>query len=196
MQFVDVLIRQAHPGPGARPYRTVEAKMQDGERYQQYEGFPWPVLVDDLAGTVHQVYSGLVDPTYLIDAEGRVAYFSMWTGVSGIYQAIQEVLDAGGRGVVKGGWDRMPHLAPSMTDGWRGLRLGLPQSVIDLTLASPGMASSTWLGYQLRPLLAPLTLRARPLPIVVKLALAAGAAIPLAIAIGRAVRSPGHRTSD
>ena len=39
----------------------------------------------------------------------------------------------------------------------------------------PGMASGLWLGYQLRPLLAPLTLRAKPLPTTVKVGLAVGA---------------------
>lgn len=115
-----MLIRQAHPGPGVRPYRTFEEKLRDAQRYKAYEGFPWPVLVDDVAGTVHQVYSGLADPTYLIDADGRVAYFSMWTGASGVHQAIEALLARNGRGVVKGGWDRVLHVAPAMTDGWRG----------------------------------------------------------------------------
>ena len=50
MRFVDVLIRQAHPGPGVRPYRDFEQKLRDGQRYRQEEGTPWPVLVDDLEG--------------------------------------------------------------------------------------------------------------------------------------------------
>ena len=79
MHFVDVLIRQAHPDPGVRPYRTFDEKLRDAQRYKQDEGIPWPVLVDDLEGTVHQVYGGLTDPTYLIDADGRVAYYTMWT---------------------------------------------------------------------------------------------------------------------
>lgn len=63
-----------------------------------------------------------------------------------------------------------------MTDGWKGLRRGWPQSFIDLETSAPGMASGPWLGYQLRPLLAPLTLRSKPLPRSAKLGLAAGAA--------------------
>ncbi|MFO1533578.1 MAG: hypothetical protein ABR562_07810, partial [Thermoplasmatota archaeon] len=44
------------------------------------------------------------------------------------------------------------------------LRRGLPQSYLDLELASPGAGALTWAGYQLRPLLGPLTQRAKPLP--------------------------------
>ncbi len=187
MQFVDVLIRQAHPGRGVRPYRSFQEKLRDAERFQREEAIGWPMLADDLEGTVHQAYSGLADPTYLIDADGRVAYFNMWTGVSGLHEAIEALLAQGGRGVVKGGWDRVPHLAPAMTDGWKGLRRGLPQSFTDLMLAAPGVATGTWLGYQLRPLLAPLTLRAEPLSAPAKAALVVGAAGAVALA-ARAIR--------
>ncbi len=177
MQFVDVLIRQAHPGPGVRPYDTFEQKLRDAERYQREEAIPWPVLVDDLAGTVHQVYSGLADPTYLLDRDGRVAHFVMWTYAPSLDKAIDALLARGGRGVVAGGIDHVPHLTPAMTDGWKGIRRGLPQSFADLETAAPGMASGIWLGYRLRPLLAPLTLRARPLPAPVRIALVAGVGV-------------------
>jgi hypothetical protein len=139
------------------------------------------VLVDDLQGSVHQVYSGLADPTYLIDADGRVSYFSMWTGASGVHEAIEVLLKQGGRGVVKGGWDRLPHMAPMFTDGWRGIRLGLAQSYIDLTIAAPGTSTLIWLGYQARPVLAPLTLRAEPLSGPVKAALVGGLGLAAAL---------------
>ncbi|MDQ4076426.1 MAG: hypothetical protein M3220_09295, partial [Chloroflexota bacterium] len=175
VHFVDVLIRQAHPGPTVRPYDNFDEKMQDGYRYQQEEGIPWPVLVDDVPGTVHQVYGGLADPTYLIDADGRVAFYNMWTYAPTLHKAIEALLRRGGHGVVQGGIDHIPYLLPAMTDGWRGLRRGLPQSFIDIETAAPLMGSSIWLGYQMRALLAPLTLRARPLPTPVKAGLALGA---------------------
>ncbi len=181
VRFVDVLIRQAHPGPKGRPYGSFEQKLADAERYQQYRNLPWPLLVDDLEGTVHQVYSGLADPTYLIDVDGRVAYFNMWTYGPSVYEAIEALLGQGGRGVVKGGIDHIPYLLPSMVDGWQGIRLGLPQSYIDLETAAPGMATGIWLGDKLRPVLAPVALRAKPVPVLAKVGLAAGA---VAIAAG------------
>ncbi|MBA3357033.1 MAG: hypothetical protein H0U18_14060 [Pyrinomonadaceae bacterium] len=157
-------------------YQNFEQKMQDAERYQREDGIAWTVLVDDLEGTTHQVYGGLADPTYLIGTDGRVAFYNMWTHAPTLHEALEELQKQGWRGEVKGGVHQMPHLLPSMTDGWKGLRRGWPQSFIDLETSAPGMASGPWLGYQLRPLLAPLTLRSKPLPPSAKLGLAAGAA--------------------
>lgn len=182
---MDVLVRQAHPGPGAPAYRSVEEKLASARAYQWDEATPWTVLVDDLAGTVHQVYGGLSDPTYLIDADGRVAHYTMWTHVPTVHQAIAALVEQGGRGVVRGGLDRLPHMLPWLTAGWRGLQRGLPQSFTDLETAAPGTASATWLGYQLRPLLAPLTLRATPLPVPARIALLAGVAAAVALGARR-----------
>lgn len=185
-----MLIRQAHPGPGAEPYTSDAQKMRDGERYRQDDAIPYPVLVDDLPGTVHQVYGGLADPTYLIDADGRVAFYNMWSHGPTLYEAVQALLAQGGRGVVRGGIDHVPHLLASIADGWHGLRRGAPQSVIDLELAAPGMASGIWLGYQARPLLAPVALRARPLPPAAKVALVLGALAVVGLLAGVRRRTP------
>ncbi len=157
--------------------------MRDGRRYQRDENTPWTVLVDDLAGTVHQVYGGLSDPTYLIDIDGRVAYYNMWTHVPNAHTALEELREQGWRGVVSGGVDRVPHMAPWMTHGWRGIRRGLPQSFLDLETSLPSSGLSTWLGYQLRGLLAPITLRDTPLPVVARIGLAAGAAAALGLVV-------------
>jgi len=177
---VDVVIRQAHPGPEVPAYHSFEQKWHDALRYQQEESIPWTVLVDDLEGTTHEAYGGLADPTYLIDAEGHVAFYIMWTHVPTLHRAITALLKQNGRGVVMGGVDSTPHLLPSMADGWKGLRRGLPQSFIDLESAAPTLASATWLGHRLRPVLAPLALRAKPLPWPVRFGLAVGGALALA----------------
>ncbi len=166
--------------------------MRDGERYKQEDGIPHLVLVDDLRGTTHQVYGGLADPTYLIDADGRVAFYNMWTHAPTLHEAIEELMNQGGRGIVKGGTDRTPHLLASMTDGWKGLRRGLPQSFIDLESSMPGAASGPWLGYRLRPLLAPLALRGKPLPVPIKVGLAVGAGVLIAL-VANALRRGGER---
>ncbi|MDQ4078378.1 MAG: DUF1990 family protein [Chloroflexota bacterium] len=170
MHFLDILVRQAHPGPQVPPYRSFEQKMRDGKRYKEREDIPWPVLVDDLAGTTHQVYGGLSDPTYIIDSEGRVAFYNMITSAPALHQALTALFAQGSTGIVRGGVDRLPHLAAALTDGWPALVRGLPQSLLDLMVAAPGSPILVWLGWKLRPLLAPLTRRARPLPLVVRVA--------------------------
>ncbi|HEX7119888.1 MAG TPA: hypothetical protein VF212_13940 [Longimicrobiales bacterium] len=143
--------------------------------------------MDDLEGTVHQAYGGLADPSYLIGVDGRVSYYELWTHAPSLHEAMESLLAQGGRGIVDDGLDRVPHLLAAVTDGWKGLAKGLPQSFIDLELAAPGSASITWVGHQLRPLLAPVTLRARPLPAVARIGLVLGAAL-LGIGAVRAAR--------
>jgi hypothetical protein len=171
VRFVEVEIRQAHPGPEVPPYVHFDDKVKDAQQYQREHEIPWTVLVDDLQGTVHQAYNGLADPTFLIDAEGRVAFVNALTHAPTLHRAIETLIVQGSLGVVDSGWDRVPRLGPTLTDGWKGLRRGLPQSLIDIELAGPGSGIGSWLGHQLRPALAPLTLRSTPLPAAIRIGL-------------------------
>ena len=154
----------------------------------------FPVVVDDLEGTTHQVYGGLADPTYLIDADGRVSFYCLWTHAPTLHTAIEELMKQNGRGVVKGGIHRTPHLLASFADGWNGLRRGFPQSWIEMDLAMPPMGSATWLAHQFRPLLAPIALLSKPLPPSAKIGLAVGAGA-LLLALG-AWALKGTRKND
>jgi hypothetical protein len=130
--------------------------------------------VDDLAGIVHRRYGGVADPTYLLDLDGRVAFYNMWTSAPVLHEALVGLMERGGRGVVGDGWNRQPHLLPAMTNGWPALERGLPQSYDEMEQAIPTSGAMIRTGYQLRPVLAPLTLRAGPLPLALRLGLLAG----------------------
>jgi hypothetical protein len=186
VHFADIIIRQGHPGPENPAYSRLEEKFEDARAYVREDGITWPVLVDDLEGTVHRRFGMLADPAYLIDRDGRVAFYNLWTHVPTLDTAITALVDRGGRGVVLRGAYRVPRPGATLTDGWRGLERGLPQSVTDLETAAPGMASAPWLGHQLRPLLAPITLRAEPLPRAARLGIvAAGVAVLAALVYRR-----------
>lgn len=58
---------------------------------------------------------------------------------------------------------------------WRGIRLGLPPSIVDLETATLGMGGAIWLGYQTRPVLAPLTLQSAPLSPAIRTMVVLGA---------------------
>jgi hypothetical protein len=182
VHFVDVLVRQAHPGPSVPAYRDFPQKLRDAQAYQEDEGIPWTVLVDDLEGTVHQTYGGMADPTYLIGTDGKVAFYNMWTYAPALHEALRRLLEQGGRGQEQsdagggGGVDHVPHLGPAAVAGWKAIQRGLPTSYLDLETAAPGAASATWLTSRLRPVLGPLALRAKPLPPSARRGLAMGAA--------------------
>lgn len=163
MHFIDVVVRQAHPGPNASTYLSDEQKRADALRYAAEEAIPWPVLVDDITGATHQVYGSLADPTYLIDADGRVSLYVHWTNAPTLHMAIATLLQQGGRGTVLGGTNRSPHIGAAFTDGWKGLSRGLPQSFIDMETTIPGSGLGTWIGHQLKPAIGALTLKSRPM---------------------------------
>lgn len=176
MHFLDVVVRQAHPGADWPTYHTFEEKLLDARRYVREEGIPWPVIVDDLEGTVHQAYGGMADPTYLIDTAGRVSLYQLWTYAPVLHEAVEQLLEQGGRGIAMGGVDRMPHFGPALTAGWRGLKRGFPRSVVEMEMAGPGSAVGVAAGRLLKPVVGPLTLRAKPLSREAKIGLAVGAA--------------------
>lgn len=184
MHVVDVLVRQAHPGERRGPYETDAQKLEDARAYRRDEAIPWTVLVDDLGGTVHRAYGALSDPTYLLDADGTVAFYNMWTHAPTLDRAITALLARGGLGgPVAEGVHRRPHLAAAIVGGWRALPRGGRRAVIDEELAAPTSAAFIFLGHLARPILGPLALRSAPLPRNARLALGGGA---LAAALGLA----------
>jgi hypothetical protein len=164
VHFVDVLVRQVHPGPAAPPYRSAEQKAADAAAYRRVERLPWPLLVDDVDGTAHRAYGGLTNPAYVIGTDGRVSFYAPATGAPRLHHALDRLVASGGHGVVRGGTDRLPHLLPALTEGWRAVERGLPQSAAELRSAAPGVVTLLRLGRHARRLIGPFTLRAEPLP--------------------------------
>ena len=178
VHFVDVVVRQGHPGPAVPPYRTMEQKLASAARYKEEEGLPWEVAVDDLAGTVHAAYGMLADPSYLIGTDGRVAFYGYWTHVPTLRAAIEALVARGGAGVI--GAQRVLHPLAALADGWRAIERGLPRSYTDLEGALPGLGAGLRAGAALRPVLAPMALTSRPWPRTVTaliLGATAGAAV-------------------
>ncbi len=163
MQFLDIFIRQAHPGEQRHHYANYEQKLEGAREYQRLETLPWPVLVDDYQGTVHRTYSHeMADPSFVIDIDGRVAFYGMWTHVPTLKRAVDELLAHGGRGPVAGGIDQKPHLLASFVDGYRGPRRGGRRAVLEYDLGAGGAGTLSFLGTKAKRLLAPIALRAAP----------------------------------
>ena len=189
MQFVEVLIRQAHPGELHGAYLSDEQKLQDGRDYKREENLPWPVLVDDLACTVQRAYGGLAAAAYLIDSRGMVAFCGTWGQSPALREALDDLLARGGTGAPAGkGTDRRPHLAGAIVAGRSGPARGGRRALIDLELGFPGGNILMLLGGALRPLLAPLALRTTPIPPRERAALLVGLVVAGA-ALGLGVRA-------
>ena len=187
VQFVEVIVRQAHPGERHGTYRSYERKLEEAREYEREERIPWPVLSDDLMGTVQRAYGGLAAAVYLIDSGGTVAFCGTWGQAPALRQAIDDLMTHDGAGAPAGkGTDRRPHLAAAIVAGQGGPRRGGRQALIDLELGFPGANILMILGRAARPVLAPLALRTTPLPFRARAVLVlglggAGAAVALAL---------------
>ena len=82
VRFLEILVRQAHPGGRHAAYGSESARSADARAYIEEEHPSWPVLVDDLAGTVQRAYGGLAAAAYLIDRNGHVAFCGTWGPVA------------------------------------------------------------------------------------------------------------------
>lgn len=195
VQFVEMVVRQAHPGERHGAYRSIEAKREDARAYAEEERIPWPVLIDDLGGTVQRAYGGLAAAAYLIDSGGTVAFCGTWGQSPALRQAIDDLLAGGGTGATAGkGTDRRPHLAAAIVAGQRGPLRGGRRALIDLELGFPGANILMLIGRVGRPVFAPLAVRTTPLPIGARVMLAMGfGAVGAAIALERSRRT--HRTN-
>lgn len=163
VQFVDLVVRQAHPGERRGGYRSYEEKLSDARRYRLEESIAWPVVVDDLAASIQHVYGGLSAPVFLIDAEGRVAFNGMWGAAVPLRRAIDKLIASGGVSAPTGGEiDHVPHLGAAIVAGRGGPARGGRIALLDLELGFPGANLLMAIGHLLRPLLAPLVLRTTP----------------------------------
>jgi peroxiredoxin len=132
VRFVNVLVRQAHPGECRGAYRSYGDKLEDA---REYGGIAWPVAVDDLHGTVQRAYGGLAAAVFLIDAEGRVAFYGIWGQAPALRAAIDDLLARGGAGAPAGrGIDRVPHLGAAIVAGQGGPARGGWVALLDLEL--------------------------------------------------------------
>ena len=183
VRFLDVVVRQAHPGECHGAYRSYAEKLDDARRYQQEEAIAWPVAVDDLDGTVQRTYGGLSASVYLIDAEGRVAFYGIWGQAPPLRRAIDDLLADGGTHEPAGrSIDRVPHLAAAIVAGQGGPARGGWNAILDLELGFPGAFFLMTLGSFARPILTPLVLRTTPTPLPVRVALVAALAGGLIVA--------------
>ncbi len=187
-------VREAHPGERLPSHRSYEQKREQAEFFRRADQVPWPVLVDDITGPVAHPYTKLPNAQFLIDADGRVAFRGDVAHGPTLYRALDQLLRQGGRGVVPEGDDSVPHMLGPTAFGWDGIRRGGDVSVRDVWHAVP-MAANLWLGNKMKPILAPLASRGKPVPTGVKLAAGAALLALLLARTGHARHGASHSTS-
>lgn len=93
VRFVTMYVREAHPGERVSQPKSFEEKMRHARAYAHRDEIPWPVVVDDLDGSVHRRLGRLPDVAYVVDESGTVAARTLWSNDrSGLRSALGAVL--------------------------------------------------------------------------------------------------------
>lgn len=90
VEFLLVYVREPHPGEHYGHHTSFGQKARCARDCQDQDGVQYPMLVDDLAGTVHRRYGSRPNAVFVIDKAGIVVYRALWTQ----HREIREVLDS------------------------------------------------------------------------------------------------------
>jgi hypothetical protein len=96
-RFIFVYVREAHPGENYPHHTSFAQKLAHARAFRDQLAIRRTILVDDLAGTIHQAYGTLPNMTYVISRSGVVTFKSDWTDPETIRFAIQYQVQAAER---------------------------------------------------------------------------------------------------
>jgi hypothetical protein len=91
---VFVYTREAHPGEEVPHHDSFESKLACARLLRDETGIRRPILVDDLAGTVHRRYGMMPNMTWVIDRGGIVVFKANWTSAANVEAFLDRYLAA------------------------------------------------------------------------------------------------------
>jgi hypothetical protein len=102
-QWLMLYVREAHPGERLPAHHSYAQKRDQAEYFRQVTHTPWPVLVDDLNGSVHKAYGLLPNSVFLIDVDGRVSFVGEISHGPTLRKALERLFAQNRRGPVPKG---------------------------------------------------------------------------------------------
>lgn len=87
--FAMLYVREAHPGDNYPQSQSLKEKIQNAREIQKFYGISWPVIVDDMDGTVHSFLDIKPNSAHLMSKTGEILFRSLWAGdISAVEQAL------------------------------------------------------------------------------------------------------------
>lgn len=74
VQFLFVYVREPHPGEAYPHHSSMEQKLAVARELRRLEEVRFPVLVDELDGSVHRAYGVRPNPAFVVSRNGRLVY--------------------------------------------------------------------------------------------------------------------------
>jgi Iodothyronine deiodinase len=90
--FLVLYVREAHPGQHIGAHRDPAHKAAAARVAVNEEREGRTILIDDLAGTAHRLYGAMPNTVHLIDADGVVAFRTMWNDPVAVEAALRKML--------------------------------------------------------------------------------------------------------
>ena len=89
--FALLQVREAHPGQAIGQPQTTQEKIEHAQMLRQAHGVSWPVLIDDIEGSLHQMLDSMPNSLHIIGANGEVLYRTLFAADDGVEKAIASV---------------------------------------------------------------------------------------------------------
>jgi hypothetical protein len=136
VQFLVLYVREAHPGQHIGAHRDDAQKAAAARRVVDEEREGRTVIVDDLAGTAHQLYGAMPNTVHVVAPDGIVAFRAMWNDPPAVEAALRRMLVGQDARAVK------TRFRPAgMVTVVRVLRRAGWRALLDFVVAFPRLAS-------------------------------------------------------
>jgi alkyl hydroperoxide reductase subunit AhpC len=94
VSFFLIYTRESHPAEHYPPHDSFEQKIARACELQRLEGVCFPILVDDLAGTIHRSYGPWPNALFVVHKDGRLVYRTNMANSTALGQFLDDLLTA------------------------------------------------------------------------------------------------------
>ncbi len=148
--FALIYVREAHPGENYPQPHDFTQKVEHARVMREHYGVSWPVIIDDIDGTLHRMLDSKPNSVYLVDTSGTIVFRAVWAGdTANVYEAVRRA--AAGEPIVKSESQAM--LGPlfrSFASMWDVITMAGSKALRDLILGAPPAALGAWIAKVLR----------------------------------------------
>jgi alkyl hydroperoxide reductase subunit AhpC len=99
VSFYLVYTRESHPAERYPPHASFEEKVSRARELRTLENVRFPILVDDLAGTIHRTYGPWPNALFVVHRDGRLVYRTNMANAKALRQFLEDLLTADLRAV-------------------------------------------------------------------------------------------------
>jgi hypothetical protein len=152
VEFLALYVREAHPGDHYRQPEQEATKLAQARAYAVRDNVPWPVAVDDIAGTLHQRLDPKPHSAYVVNRDGEVVFRTLWANHTRILRRVLAAVAQGDETPVGEDESKAVAMVRGLGSLWETLSVAGPVALRDVAVQAPPM----WLTGRIASLFRPL----------------------------------------